>query len=255
MKTLSATEAALVEPAADAGFTVGELDGLPEPAKRHLAVAIRPGTPLSRSSAMRMRGRIKVGRWLPFHAREVLSPHRGFVWSARAAWLLSGADRLTDDGGAMEWKLAGVIPVVRANGPDVTRSAAGRAGAEAVWLPTALLPRFGVKWSSRDEHHIAASFLVADVPVELHMTLDANGRILSFVVDRWGDPDGTGNWGMYPFGGEVTGYRTFDGVSIPSEGCAGWCYGTERWPRRRFFRYRITALELLGTTPAVEGNG
>jgi hypothetical protein len=32
-----------------------------------------------------MRGSSKVGRWLPFRARQVLSPNHGFVWSASAA--------------------------------------------------------------------------------------------------------------------------------------------------------------------------
>jgi len=33
--------------------------------------------------------------------------------------------------------------------------------------------------------------------------------MLSFAFDRWGDPDNHGEWAWYPFGGEITGWRTF----------------------------------------------
>jgi len=60
-----------------------------------------------------------------------------------------------------------------------------------------------------------------------------------------GDPDDTGEWGVHPFGGEITGSRTFDGVTIPGAGRVGWLFGTDRWRDGEFFRYEITALDLL----------
>lgn len=48
----------------------------------------------------------------------------------------------------------------------------------------------------------------------------------------------------------MTAYATFGGVSVPSAGRAGWFYGTDRWPEGEFFRYRITALELV-TPPGI----
>ena len=60
---------------------------------------------------------------------------------------------------------------------------------------------------------------------------------------RWGDPDHTGTWGQHPFGGEVTAYRTFDGLTIPSAGRFGWFFGTDRWSDGEFFRYQITTLQ------------
>ena len=141
-------ERRLLRPAGPERFGPAELDGLPEPVRRHLTQAIAPGTPLHTSARLRMRGSIKVGRWLPFRARQVLSPQRGFVWTARAAGLIAGGDRYLDGAGAMRWKLAGLVTVAAGEGADISRSAAGRAGAEGIWLPTALLPRFGVRWSA-----------------------------------------------------------------------------------------------------------
>lgn len=187
-------------------FTQAELDGLPGPVRRYLRAAIAPGTPLATAARLRMRGHIKVGRWLPFQAQQTLSPHRGFQWTARAA--------------------------------------------EAIWVPTTLLPRFGVDWSAADDRHIAARYRIDALDVEVHYLLDAGGRITATVFDRWGDPEGTGIWGLHPFGGEITAYATFDGLSIPSAGRFGWFFGTDRWPQGEFFRYQITELQIGPVRPA-----
>ena len=240
-----AREDRLLTAAAPGRFGPAELDGLPEPVRRHLAQAIAPGTPLYTSARLRMRGAIKVGRWLPFRARQVLSPHQGFVWTARAAGLIAGSDRYADGAGAMEWKLAGLVTVAAGAGPDVSRSAAGRAGAEGTWLPTALLPRFGVRWSAPAGDQVTAAFAVGETPVELHLRLDPAGRILSLAFDRWGDPDGRG-FGWHRFGRELTGHASFGGLTIPSAGRLGWDPGGDRFADGEFFRYRITALQPAG---------
>ena len=241
-------ERRVLRPAEPGVFAAGELDGLPAPVLRHLTASVAPGTPLARTARLRMRGAIRIGGWLPFRAHEVLGPHTGFVWSARVAGVISGSDRYVDGAGVTDWHLAGLIPVVHADGPDVTRSAAGRAGGEAVWVPTALLPRFGVTWTAESDHRITARFAVgsgsARVPLEIHLLLDAAGRAVSFSFARWGDPEGAGAWGWHPFGGDVTEHRTFDGVTVPAAGRIGWFPGTPGWARGEFFRYRITDLAL-----------
>jgi hypothetical protein len=239
-------EARLLRPAGPERFGPAELDGLPEPVRRHLAQAIAPSTPLHTSARLTMRGQIKVGRWLPFRARQVLSPGRGFVWAARAAGAIAGTDRYLDGAGAMRWRLAGLVTVAAGEGPDVSRSAAGRAGGEGVWLPTALLPRFGVRWSAPAEDLITAALTVGETPVDLELRLDEAGRIAALGFDRWGDPDATGSFGWHRFGGQVTGYATFGGLTVPAEGRLGWHWGGDGWAEGEFFRYRLTGLEPSG---------
>src|SRR3989304_1152313 len=83
------------------GFSEGLLSGLPTVAQRYLRHAIALGTPLAASLRFTMRGSIKVGPWLPFAARQVIAPRRGFVWKARVAWgLLSAEDHYLDGEGA-----------------------------------------------------------------------------------------------------------------------------------------------------------
>lgn len=245
MSRLSHLERSLIRPAEKDGFSP-ELDGLPEPVQRYFAAAIAPGTPIATSARLRMKGHIKVKRWLPFRARQVLSPQHGFVWAGRAGGVIVGSDSYVDGQGLLDWKVAGLLTVAHAEGPDVSRSAAGRGAAEAIWLPTALLPRFGVTWTAEGSDSVTAAYTLGEVPLELHLQLDGEGRVLSVVFDRWGDPGNRGTFGEHPFGGEITGYATFEGLTIPSSGRFGWFYGTDRWTEGEFFRYEIVELELVG---------
>jgi hypothetical protein len=143
----------------------------------------------------------------------------------------------------MDWRLLGVIPLVHAEGPDVSRSAAERAAGESIWVPTALLPGSGSSWTL-DEDRLGVAVVVDGHGVRLEHRIDEGGRLLSSSFQRWGDPDKSGMWALHPFGVQVTAYRTFGGVTIPSAGRAGWHFGTDRWASGEFFRFEITDYEL-----------
>jgi hypothetical protein len=206
--------------------------------------SIAPETPLATAVWLEMRGEIRLKGWTAFSGTELLAPHEGFLWTVRAG-AISGYDRYLAGEGEMRWRLLGLVPVMRASGPDVSRSAAGRAAAEAAWVPTSLLPRFGVGWSAVDDRHIVAELRLDGHEVELQLRLDEQAHIAACSFQRWGDPDGTGTFGLHPFGMEATAHRTFEGLTIPSAGHAGWHHGTERWEDGVFFRYEITDLRPL----------
>src|SRR5688572_20861820 len=107
---------------------------------------------------------------------------------------------------------------MRAEGDDVAKSAAGRCGGEALWLPTTLLPRFDVRWSAESTDHIVARFTLDTTPLELHLRINDRGLPTEISFDRWGDPDRTGTFGWHPFGGAISEHQTFDGVTVPSAG-------------------------------------
>jgi hypothetical protein len=224
-------------------FTDAELVGLPDPVRRMFTAAIAPGTPLATTAVMEMRGEIRLSRWTRFRARQVVTPQTGFVWSARAG-LVTGFDRYVGGEGEMRWKLLGLVPVQQAVGPDISRSAAGRAAGEAILVPTALLPRFGVEWTALDDDHVSARLRLDAYETQCHCALDTGGQITAWWFQRWGDPDNIGNWSLHPFGADATAHRTFDGVTIASAGQAGWHYGTDRWDEGVFFRFEITAHRL-----------
>ncbi|HWD47318.1 MAG TPA: DUF6544 family protein [Actinomycetota bacterium] len=242
-------EGRLTDPPIAGSFDEGELQGLPDPVCRYFRTSIAAGAPLARSARFGMRGAVKLERWwIPFRARQVYAPQHGLVWTARAGGVIAGYDRYADGQGAMQWKLLGLLRLLHAQGPDLSRSAAGRVAAEAVWVPTAMLPRFGVTWAAADAHHLTASWPLDNFDLQVHYTLDDDARVRSVALDRWGDPDSTGTFGLHGFGHELTRYSTFDGVTIPSAGRGGWFYGTDRWSEGEFFRYKFTDFHLI--TPA-----
>ncbi|HEX6315314.1 MAG TPA: DUF6544 family protein [Gemmatimonadaceae bacterium] len=242
---IASIERQLEIPPAAGTFSEAELDELPEPVRRYLRAAIAPGTPLAVSAHLRMHGRVKLGVWAPFRAQQTLSPHHGFVWRGRVMGVLGGSDHYLDRRGVSQWKIAGVFTVIHQAGPDTSRSSAGRCGIEAMWLPTVLLPRFGVNWSAPSKDHVIARHTVDDTAVDAHYRIDNDGLPTSVRIARWGDPNASGTFGWHPFGGEFTGHRSFNGVTIPHRGRFGWSFGTPQWHEGEFFRYEITALHLL----------
>jgi hypothetical protein len=70
-------------------FTSDMLAGLDEPVRRYFRHAISDGAALPNGVRMAMRGRIKVGLWLPFTAEQTVDG-RSFTWRAGPA---SGARR------------------------------------------------------------------------------------------------------------------------------------------------------------------
>lgn len=234
---------------ADVGvFDDAEVGACDEPVRRYFRAAIAPGTPLARAARLRMRGSIRFGnRWVPFRAHELLAPLQGYDWRATVAGgLLRGADTYVDGYASMRWRLLGLVPIIRTSGPDVARSAMGRAAVEGIWLPTALLPRYGVGWHAEDDEHLVADIPVGGQRVALHIAVDSDGHVRSDHLDRWNDPDGTGRFGWFPFGVDAGASRVFPcGITIPAEGTGGWFHGTDRWREGRFMRYSISELVLV----------
>jgi hypothetical protein len=232
--------AVLASPAAPVDtFDPAMVGDFPEPARRWLVHAIAPGTPLWRSVELSMRGRIRLGSWRRFTARQVVNPPAGYLWAATARVFglpVTGYDRMSGGTAEMRWRLLRWFPVMSTAGPKVARSAAGRLASETVMLPTAFR---GATWGDgRRPDTAVASWHIGGERQDLEMHVGPDGQLLDLVVQRWGQPPGA-PYGHYPFGVTVHSERTFGGVTIPDRLSAGWWCGT---PQRRdeFFRARIT---------------
>lgn len=106
-------------------------------------------------------------------------------------------------------------------------------------MPTALLPRCGVQWSSEGPNSPTLHYDLDGRQLSVTYQLDPRGHITSMEFDRWGDPAGTGNWGWHRFGGEISSCRRFGELLIPESGRVGWHFGTDRWPASAFFEFTI----------------
>jgi hypothetical protein len=94
----------------------------------------------------------------------------------------------------MHWRLLGHFDVANGAGPDISTSAAGRGGAEAIWIPSALLPRYGVTWTADDDYHITAHHRLGTTPSDIRLTIDDAAAVRAISFQRWGDPDTSGTW-------------------------------------------------------------
>lgn len=227
--------------AATPGFRADMVDYLPEPARRWLMHAIEPGTPLWTVAELTMRGEIKLGRWRKFRARQILAPGRGFMWAGAATVAglpVRGFDRYWDGAGRMSWRLLGLLPVQYGDGPDITRSAAGRLAVESTcWMPTAL----GMASWARgpDPDSAVATWNVDGFETAVTVRTAADGALTSLGLERWGNPDGL-PFAAYPFGADVERERRVMGVSIPTAVRAGWWWGKGRQSDGEFFRAEVT---------------
>ena len=178
--------------------------GLPEPS------AIAPGTPLWGRAELTMRGQIKLGRWRPFTARQVLAPPDSYIWAATA-------------------RLAG-LPVA---GYDRLGSGSG----EIALIPTAYRH---ATWSRGKHANTAvATWQFGDDTEAAELRVTRSGRLAEVRVNRWGNPWGA-PFGRYPFGVRVEAESRFGGITIPSVFRAGWWWGTDRQHEGEFFRAEIT---------------
>ena len=226
-------------PASTRAFDPRQIADRPALVQRYLLHAIAPGTPLASAVRLRMHGAIKIKRWRPFRAEEVIVAGRGFVWRARVKLggvAIRGFDRFIDDSGAMRWKLCGRLPVARASGSDVSRSAAGRFAAESVWLPS-LLCDDRVAWRVYAAGLAHAQLPVGETSMDMAFAL-SHGVVQSVALSRWGNPGG-GRFREVAFGARVDQEATFGGYTIPARLRVGWYFGTERFEQEGLF-FRVT---------------
>jgi len=205
------------------GHGPADVAGLPDPVRRYREHAIAPGTPAAAAVRLRMHGEIKLRGWLPFTAEEVIHRGRGMIWRAtvrrRGLWI-RGSDRLVDGAGAMRWRLWGIVPVMTAAGPDITRSAIGRLAAELVWLPSVLCGG-DVSWTVPEPARLCARLAIQGETADIELTVEEDGRLAAVRLRRWGSPEG-GEFHEADFGGLVEAERTFAGHTIPSHLRVGW---------------------------------
>ncbi|MBD0863008.1 hypothetical protein IA539_17630 [Gordonia sp. zg691] len=212
----------------DAEFDPSVYAHLPDTAQRWLRSSIAAGSPTAHGVRLSMTGSILLRAWRPFRAEQILLPGRGFIWAARTSMSglpVTGFDRFTDGQGEMRWKLGGLVPVMSAQGPDVTRSAAGRLAAESVLVPPACVSgvaRDMVTWTDIDDSRVGLRWaLPGGTTDDITLQVSATGAPERVTMQRWGDPFERG-FGRYGFVVELSGQRSFGGISIPTQWAARW---------------------------------
>lgn len=228
-------------PSAVTVFSSAQIQNLPNAVRRYLTHTISPGTRLARAVRLQMHGEIRLKAWTRFRAEEVIHSDRGLIWQARVLMKglpVTGYDRFVDGAGEMRWKLLGIIPIIKASGADITRSAAGRFAAESVWLPSMLLSP-NARWTSSDSNVACVALNAGGQSTEMEFVLDEGGRLRNMSMQRWGNPEG-GEFHSVRFGAIVDDESTFGGYTIPTKLRIGWYFGTKRFETEgEFFRCTV----------------
>jgi Family of unknown function (DUF6544) len=221
-------------------------DDLPPAARRYLQRALPTDAPQLSSIELEMEGEIRLDPtrdWIPFTARQIIAPFRGFVWQAEVTgrgMYISGGDHYDNGKAGLSFWLFNLFPVVNAAGPDISRSAAGRLAAESVWLPTALLPSEHVQWEHIDEHTARAVMDLHGDRLPIELTVDDEGIPQQFVMQRWNTGGRDSEPGWQPFGGKFLTMGTYAGLTIPTRLAVGWWFGTPRFEAEgEFLRVHI----------------
>ena len=166
--------------------------------------------------------------WRPFRAVQTFdTAPPGFAWDARIRALpgvtITVHDTLCRGQGAVSARLLRLFPLASAGGtPAIAVGALQRYLAEAVLLPTALLPREGVAWAALDEHRATATLTAGATTASLEFAFGDDGLVESvFAPDRPRDLGG-GRSAPTPWRGRWRDPVARDGMRVPSRGEVEW---------------------------------
>jgi hypothetical protein len=232
--------------AGDDRFVADSVDGLPVPARNYLRHALEPGTPLARSADIRMSGSMRVGadEWVPFEARQRISAEHGFIWEAQITPLrrlqVQGADWLFGEDAGIEYAVAGWWPLLARRNVEVARSAVGRLMVELIWLPSALTPQRGAKWTKGDADRAVVTPPGNSTPMTI--VVSDEGRVCEASVVRR-RVEANGETSLAPFGVSVEAEQRFGDSVVPSRLVAAWGIGTD--DREDFMRITVDDIRWL----------
>ena len=221
------------QPRAPQAFSADMIAGLPEPARRYFSYTIATGTPLYTVAEIEMQGQFSLGnkeepKVMPIKAVQILAAPVGLVWKMSGG---AGLMRMSgsDSGTWMRFWWAGIAPVVRLGGTrDHARSAFGRiVGEAAFWTPAALLPANGTVWEAVDTDTARFTMTAEGITQAVDVTVDAEGKPIQVVFQRWSDANPDRVHQLQPFGGVLSKFREFQGFRLPTHVEAGNFFGTE----------------------------
>ena len=221
-----------------------DFHGLPGAVEMYLRRAL-PYSSVPAAVRIEHQGEFLLNRsWLPFQSTELFAVEpRGFLWDARihAAPLVDVLvrDSAVAGTGSIRASVLGVLPLAnQRGGAALNAGALQRYLAEAAWLPVALLPRFGVRWSEIDNRTARATLTEGDTTVSLDFTFAGNGdvaRVYSPARPR----EIRGVYEATPWAARLGNYQEKCGMRIPLDSEVEWIIDGAPRP---YFRGRIVAM-------------
>jgi hypothetical protein len=222
-------------------------DTLPAPVARYFRLVLKEGQPFIRTARIQQQGEFWMkSKWIPFTAQQYFSATPpGMIWDADMQMnpLLNVRvrDAYVGGQGFMQGKLLALLPVMDEQGnAELKAGAMQRYLAEAVWLPTALLPSENLQWSAIDEQHALATLTDAGLSVSLEFSFNDSSEIIGvYTPGRYYREDG-GSYVLKPWAGYHRAYEERGGMRIPLEGGVEWHLPNGRLP---YCKLKIIGIE------------
>ena len=223
-----------------------DFEGLPSPVRAYFQAVIRDGELPIRTATIEQTGEFRLGGrsgdWKPMTATQysTVSPP-GFLWDAdiEIVPLVSArvVDAYEDGDGSLEARVCSLIPVASAGpGPAMNEGELLRYLAEAVWFPTALLPRAGVTWEAVNDHAARATLEDGRNAASLLFHFDEDGLVERVTGERYRQEVDE----FVPWVGSFDAYEWQDGFRIPTQASVAWDLPEGSLP---YWRARIEVVE------------
>ncbi|MDB5241376.1 MAG: hypothetical protein JWP57_2001 [Spirosoma sp.] len=213
-------------------YDPAQLADLPAPVQRYFQHVLIPGQPYVRVARLRHDGQFKTDLkkdWIAIRGEEYfLAGTPGYLWIGTTSWF-SACDQYVAGRGSLTARLLGVLPVVRGSGPSYDQGELLRWLAEAVWLPTSLLPGGQAIWSPIDNDSATLTLTDHDQTVSCLMTFNGQGEIVRYQAQRYSDETHIKTWT-----GQLSDYRQLHGMRVPTRAGAAWVIDGEEKPYARF---------------------
>ena len=201
---------------------------LPPPVARYVKKAITRTEPI-RTVSLRHGGRFRTslnGSWLPIRGTQFFrtSPP-AFIWWGRVRvapglWV-DARDRSVNGIGNMLVRVESTVTIADSSGPQLDQGALLRLLGEMTWMPTTLLDRRYVRWSTIDEHRAGATLAINGREVTGVFEFGSDDLPMAFTAERYRDVGG-GQSALTPFIGRSSDYRSVSGVLVPFRVIGAW---------------------------------
>jgi hypothetical protein len=228
-------------PAKNALVTSNDLAHLPSAVRRYLELTGTVGRPRVHNVHVTMHGQIRPSMdadWMEFEVDQHSffdDPARLFLLRAsRLGVPFDAYHRYAGPSATMQVRVASLLQVVDARGPEMNRSETVTMFNDMCLLAPATLIDRKISWKELDSRTVAATFENASNTIAAVLSFNEAGELVDFQSDdRYLSADGK-TYTKYRWSTPMRDYRDFDGRRLAARGEASW-----RVPEGEFVYGRI----------------
>jgi hypothetical protein len=210
--------------------TEADLNGLPAPVQKYLRITGSVDKPRTQNFRATFTGDFRngsKGSWMVFRSEQYDffdQPTRLFLMKASTYGVpIEGLHIFRGDSATMQIKLASLLQVVDAKGPEMNRGETVTLFNDMCLLaPATLIDKGRIQWEADGPLAARARFTHRGNTIRAQLSFNQDGELIDFVSsDRFMSDDGK-TFKSYPWSTPVRSYREFDGRKVASYGEVVW---------------------------------